>query len=432
LKKFKGIALIVSFLFLAQNFGQIVRQISFENLTETNVNFLKNHIDTKENTILDEKQIKNDVQLIKNLNLFLAVDYKTIQNSDSSVNVIFIIKESKYLYPIFTLGGFGKKINFSLGFGHINFRGRAQSLGFFYQFYDRHSFNIYHNVPFHKNTKTGHDFSLGIKGTIEPLYFSNEARQFKYDNYHISLGAHRWLNRFIKFGFGGMSMYELYQNNQPTKSINEIATDGTSASPYETSKRFSLFKIQARSFLSYTRVNYMFERRSGLSATLFAENIQTFRVKDASFFKLTNDLSLFRIVGKNGNIAFRNKIGISTNNDSPFSPFVIDGYVNIRGSGDRVARGTGELIFNLEYQYTVWRHKYFVLQTNTYADVGYIRSAGAKIKTAFQSNNSYYFSGIGVRLQSRFLYNTTLRIDYGANLKNASNRSFTFGLGHFF
>jgi hypothetical protein len=47
------------------------------------------------------------------------------------------------------------------------------------------------------------------------------------------------------------------------------------------------------------------------------------------------------------------RLGLSTNNESPFAPFSLDNNINLRGVGNAVDRGTGSIVFNTEYRYTL-------------------------------------------------------------------------------
>lgn len=103
----------------------------------------------------------------------------------------------------------------------------------------------------------------------------------------------------------------------------------------------------------------------------------------ASFVKFTSDFTSYKNIWKRGNLAFHHKFGIATNNFSPFSPFVIDGFLNIRGVGNRIERGTAEHIINLEYRHTLFNKKYFTLQGIMFIDYGALRDAGQLIHQIF-------------------------------------------------
>lgn len=406
--------------------GQLstISSISFETLTRTKPDFLLSRLDFQTGDSVSLEEVEKNTQYLRNLNLFLSVDFKVDSLSNSKIGLIFILEEASYVYPIFSIGGFDEKLNLLLGVGDINFLGKAQHIGFIYNYYDRHSFTFYQNAPMHKNRRTGHEFVLGKRSTLEPLYFGSASSRFNFDNYHVSIGGYLWVNRFLNFGLGTMVMYENYENREVA-----IITPGKT---FAVGDQFNFWKLQVRANATFNAINYFFERRNGIKNTLYAENIATANNPNASFFKVTNELNFYKFIGKSGNLNLRNRIGIATNNNSPFSPFVIDGFVNVRGSGDRIARGTGEMILNLEYTHTVWRNKLCFVMVNSFFDMGFLRPPGEGFNKSFETSNSHAYYGAGLKIQSRKFYNTLLRLDFGLNTQNYKQNGFTFGFGHFF
>jgi len=401
---------------------QKIASIDFENLKKSKTEFVAAQLNVSIGDSVSLDLIETNAQFLRDLNLFLSVDYTidTLPNSDVSISYIF--NEAISIYPIFSIAGFKNQLNLQLGAADINFLGKGNTIGVIYQFYDRHSIFFYQNSPRHLNNRTGHEFSVGRKSTVEPLYFNDHTANFNFDNYHVSLGGNLWLNRYLKLNLGGMYMFEQYTNVDSTFDIGNKV--------FENREQFSFNKIQIRSSVSYRRIQYLFERRSGFAATIFAENIQTSGNPLASFFKGTVMANCFIPLFKRGNLTLQHKFGLATNNFSPFAPFVIDGYLNVRGSGNRIARGTGELIFNTEYLHTLWKHPWFYLQANSFVDIGMLRPAGGVINEF--ADNAFYYGGLGLRLQSRKFYNTILRVDYGFNLNHIADNGLTFGFGHFF
>ncbi len=398
----------------AQN--QVVA-INFEGLTKTDSVFLLKYIETKVNMPYDSVQVQTDVQQLQNLNLFFAVHYTYQKDADDNYALTFVVEEAIYLYPIASISGFDDQLKIQLGANQINFLGRAQSIGFLYQYYDRHSFSFFYTAPIHSNAKTGHEFALGKYSTVEPLYFEDTTSSFNFDNYSVSAGAFYWLNRKIRFGLGGMYIYETYEQL-------DNADIGLGQSD------FSFDKYQVRLTANFFNINQHFEMRKGLGVSLFSETIQTAGVPEASFFKFTSVVKYFQRIGKNGNFGIQQKFGVSTNNFSPFAPFVLDGFINVRGIGNRVARGTGEFIINTEYLHTVLRKKFFIAQLVALADYGTLRAPG--MVNFFNSKQVNLFTGLGIRIHSQFFYKSIFRLDYAVNPIRPKERGFTFGLGQFF
>ena len=80
--------------------------------------------------------------------------------------------------------------------------------------------------------------------------------------------------------------------------------------------------------------------------------------------------------GHKGNLAMRLRLAISTNNETPFAPFVVDSHVNLRGVGNRIDRGTAQVVFNAEYRHTVYNLNRWAGQLVAFSDIGTWRNPG--------------------------------------------------------
>lgn len=420
----KYLLLLIALITLNVAFSQKVSRIYYENLKRTKANFLNQRLDIKIGDTISKLEVEESIVFLKDLNLFFDIESRIEPQLDGSIHVCFVVYEATYIYPVISDLGTDEKLKISVGVADINFGGRKQTLGVLYEYYDRHSFKFYQITPWHKNNRTGHEFFLGKISTIEPLYFDSISALFNYDNYSASAGLYYWFNRYLKSSVGTMFAYESYLNNDADFNYN--------GNIIEMNERNIFYKYQLRAGLTYNRIGYDLESRKGFYNNFHVETIQTIDYPDFSFFKVTNEFKYFKKLSYRGNFAFRQSIGLSSNTDSPFSPFVIDGFINIRGSGNRIARGTGELILNAEYLFTLWRNKFFFLQSNTFIDVGFLRPPAQSISTAFNPENSYYYAGLGLKFQLRVIYNSVLSFDYGINLQDVNQGGFLLGFGHFF
>ena len=121
-----------------------VHSISFTGLTRTNESFLRGIIQLREGEIFTDTFLEEDVYLLKNLNLFFDVQGVANAFQPELIDVTFEISEANYIYPIISASGFDDQLKLQLGVNDINFLGRAQSFGVLYQYYDRHSFSLFH------------------------------------------------------------------------------------------------------------------------------------------------------------------------------------------------------------------------------------------------------------------------------------------------
>ena len=418
------VCLLLLTLCFQEAYSQQIKSISFSGLTVTKEDYLRDIISCKESGKFMEKELQDDVFLLRNLNLFFEVEGIAETTDSLSYYLTFKIREANYLYPVISISGFQDQLKLQLGGNHINFLGRAQSIGVLYQFYDRHSFSIFHTAKRHSNQKTGHEFAIAKYSTIEPLYSKDTTGQdtvsdFDFDNYSVSTGSHYWLGRYTNIGIGAAYMYEDYSQRDDAFDFYGI-------------KRFNFHKHQLRTHAETNRVEYLFERLEGWKARVYGEWIKTYSENAPSFLKLQLSGSYYRLVGKRGNIAGSVRLGTSSNAESPFAPFVLDGFVNVRGIGNRVERGTAEIIVNGEYRHSLWTHKYVTLQSAAFFDYGALREAGKSFDTFFDDEYPNLFLGTGLRFNLNILYKTCIRIDYSINPFDTSQRGLTFGFGQFF
>jgi hypothetical protein len=126
------------------------------------------------------------------------------------------------------------------------------------------------------------------------------------------------------------------------------------------------------------------------------------------------------------------RVGLSSNDKSPFAPFALDNNLNIRGVGNIIDRGTGVIVLNTEYRKTLYEKGWFVLQGNAFIDSGSWRQPGGNFSDFVASDNFRVYPGIGLRVIHKTIFNATFRIDYGFGItKNASN-GIVFGIGQYF
>jgi outer membrane protein assembly factor BamA len=273
-------------------YGQTLETIRFEGATKTDSSYLTALIDCKVGAELDSATLATDLQTLKNLNLFFSVDH-SLKINGNKAELVFIIEEAVYLYPIISISGFKDQFKFQAGANQINFLGKAQSIGFLYQYYDRHSLSLFYTAPKHSNGKTGHEVALAKYSTVEPLYFQDTVSSFNFDNYSVSLGGFYWLGKKLRLGLGGMYMWEQYEQ-----------IDNAEIGFQDDLFKFNKYQIRFRT--DYEGINQHYEYREGISASFFSEMIQTEGVPEASFLKATTRLKYFRRIGKKGNFGIQN------------------------------------------------------------------------------------------------------------------------------
>lgn len=192
---------------------------------------------------------------------------------------------------------------------------------------------------------------------------------------------------------------------------------------------FETNKYLGKAFYDYNALNYHYYFTEGFrSFTNFTfvtgKNING----DRQFVSFENDLFFYKRIKSKGNWATRLKIGLATNTPSPFA---IDNNQNIRGIGNLVKRGSGVWAVNTEYRHTLIEKKWFVLQANSFWDIGSLRQAGENLNTFFKNKSIETRAGVGVRIIHKFIFRAIIRIDYWFSFDNSPG-GLVFGIGQYF
>jgi outer membrane protein insertion porin family len=394
-------------------------EIKFAGLEKTQESYLHNFIESKEDSLLDSATVINDVQRLHNLQLFKDVSY-SIKDSPEGKIIEFNTSELFTLLPILNFGGVTDNFWFQIGAMDYNWLGNGYTLGGYYRYYDRHSFSVYIKAPYLFDNHWGLTTDLARFSTIEPAYFPEGVADYNVDHWNfISSFIYNFnLNNSIEFGGG--YLYERYDKN-------EIQSGQFAPGP----DFRDYHKILAKFLLHSKYINYNYQYLKGFSNELNLENVTTAGDYDL-FWKILNISKLFIRPNSAGNLAFRLRLGISTNKDSPFVPFVLDNYINVRGSGNRVSRGTAEITLNSEYRHTVWESYWGAVQGVAFMDMSAWRPAAGKFSQMFEDKYYVTFGGLGIRFYFKKFNNFIFRLDYGKSVTGNKGSGIVFGAGQYF
>lgn len=220
--------------------------------------------------------------------------------------------------------------------------------------------------------------------------------------------------------FGGGYLYERYEKNTGKSGPNPPGPD------LETFHKY-LLKLQ----LHQDRLNYFYQYLTGYSNILTLEIVAA-KNEGFDFWKILNEAKWFASLSEINNLAIRLRSGISSNKDSPFVPFVLDSYINVRGSGNRTSRGTSELTLNLEDRVTLAEPRWGVVQGVGFIDWSSWRPAGGDFSEMLEADNNVTFLGLGIRVHYTRFYNLVFRLDYGMNVVKLQEHGLVVGLGQYF
>lgn len=406
---------------LAQETGlQRIDRVEFQGLKRTQASYLKQFIQAEVGAVVDEKALQIDVQKLKNIASIGNAFYR-IDTVNKQLKVIFGVEEVRTLLPIVNFGGIKGNLWFQLGFSDINWQGKGQFLSAAYQNNDRrHSGNIYYRVPRIKATEWGFSASLSRWASREPLYFDEGTVNYDYDNTGISLTSIRRFGFYRNLEFGGTYFVEKYQ-----KSALQFLE--TTPGPENLTQPKFLTKIE----YSENFLDYHFFYLKGLIWRITLQDV--YNTLDKTWFhSLQFQGRHFSRINEKGNIAIRLRAAIASNNETPFAPFVVDSHVNLRGVGNRIDRGTAQLVFNAEYRHTVLESPKWGAQIVGFSDLGTWRNPGGDLKDLFNPDQFRHFIGGGFRLIYQKIYGAVLRVDYGIDVYNTDQRGLVIGLGQYF
>ncbi len=409
--------IILFFLGCTKVCSQRVADVRIEGLKKTKEQYVRQFISVKSGDRLDSAQLMLDEKILTNLEMFNNADFQVSKDSNGEFLITFLVDELYTLLPIFSFGGIKENFWIQAGISEVNLRGRGNKLTTYYQYYDRSSVATHLTLERINQSRWGVNVNFIKWSTLEPLFFDHGVVEYEYDNWTYGATAIRYFQYRDKLEFGGAYFTEDY---------TRIGGENSNA-PLRVSEKKLLGKV----LYTIDRVNYHFFYLDGLKNQLNAQTVRSLD-DDPPFYIVFNDLNYFRRIREKGNLAVRFRYGISSNEDSPFAPFVLDSYLNIRGIGNRVDRGTGALILNMEYRQTLFEKERIAIQGVVFSDTGSWRNPGGDFSDFKNPDNFVLFAGGGFRFIHKKIYNAILRVDYGFNLQETQINGFVLGVGQYF
>ncbi|MEM1219354.1 MAG: BamA/TamA family outer membrane protein [Bacteroidota bacterium] len=397
-----------------------IGQIEFDGLRKNKESFLRRVIESEAGHSLDLEKIQNDLKYLKQLSGVAMAEYR-IDTTENGLTIQFQIEEAKTFFPIVNFGGIRDNFWFQLGANEMNLRGRGDQLTVYYQNIDRrHNFNVFYRLPFINGSRWGGTVNVRRFASVEPIYFDESTVFYDYNN--NSLGASIFYqlqsNHFIEFGTTFFT--ERFAKNE--RHQGEV-TPG----PDEVDEPKLLFKA----IHQINEIDWHYFYQDGFVNQLNVESVYNLNFGDW-FLLVFNDTHYFKRLGKRGNLATRLRLGISSNGNNPFAPFVLDSYINIRGSGNRIDRGTGVIVLNVEYRHTFFEERLFAGQVVGFSDAGTWRNPGGPLSDLTDIENFRHFVGAGFRIIYKKAFNAMIRVDYGVDIYDPSQRGFVLGFGQYF
>jgi outer membrane protein insertion porin family len=393
---------------------QSISTVEFTGLTKTKESFLRQYINVAVGEKYDSSELVNDRQRLLNLGILGEVEIQ-LQNIESNVKVTFACREMINTLPIFALGKTADTFWCRAGLQSLSLSGRGDKFFAYYQYYDRHSFYLNYATDRIGNSRWGTTVSLIKWATVEPLNSESGLSNYNYTNYTGYVSAVRFLTfrETLDFGVGFFNERFEAQRMQDNELVDVVQGE----------------KLLSKLTFKSNHLDYNAFYVDGVYNQLNVEFIHSLD-EVQNFVTVFNDFRYFKQVSKRFNWANRLRTGIATNDENPFAPFVLDSYLNIRGVGNRVDRGTGSAVINTELRYTLFDQRTLAAQGIGFFDFGTWRKPGGSFNDFTKSENMRAFSGIGFRLIYKRAFDTMLRIDYGYDYNK--NTGLVIGIGQYF
>ncbi|MDT0558514.1 outer membrane protein assembly factor [Ichthyenterobacterium sp. W332] len=384
--------------------------------------FVKKVSSIKPGVALDSTIIEADIKLLKRLPSIAHAYYQVFPAEEpNEFNVFYNIEENFTIIPsanVYTTND--EEFAYRLGLYEFNLFGQNMTFGGFYQKDIYSSYAINFRAPFLFSKRIGLAVNYQDLTTQEPVFFDNTTADYKYNNESFEvLGLYQFnfTNR-IEFGLNFFTEDYEYKFGATNPNI-----------PQALRVKKMLYKL----IYEHNNLNYDYQYVEGFRSIFNFQYVHSTNDAQLPDFLIGwNDFQYFKRVGTKGNWANRLRLGLSSNDDTPFAPFSVDNNLNIRGVGNTIDRGTGVIVLNTEYRHTLYEKNWFVLQGNAFIDAGSWRNPGGELGDFGKSQNLRVYPGVGLRFIHKKIFNAIFRIDYGYGITNNATNGFVFGIGQYF
>jgi len=399
--------------------AQQISKITFQENHNTKAAFLKKLVEVKEGDQLDSIVLKNDIKKLKRLPV-IAHAYFQVQTVKEGYHVIYGVQENFTIIPevnFYTTNN--GELAVRTGVYEYNFLGRNIKFGGVYQHDIFNSVAVNFRAPQLFSKSIGLTLNYNNLTTREPVFLNGGSADYRYNNVsYEALGLFQF-NLQNRVEIGGSFFTEDYEYIEGETAENV---------PQDLKVNKNLLKL----IYVYNNLDYYFQYVSGFKSVLNLQHVISTDNTLPSFTIFFNDFLYYKRIGNKGNLANRLRVGLANNDDTPFAPFAVDNNLNIRGVGNTIDRGTGVIVLNTEYRYTIVDKKWFTLQSNVFLDAGSWRNPGGDIGDFGDSQNFRVYPGAGIRFIHKRIFNAVFRIDYGYGITPDATNGFVFGVGQYF
>lgn len=409
----------ISFQVYAQN--QMVSDLKVQGNKKLKTSFVKKLSKVKSGVLLDSVMIEEDIKRLKRLPSVAHAYYQIFPaEKQGEYNVFYTIDENFTIIPsvnVYTTNE--DEFAYRLGLYEFNFFGQNIVFGGFYQKDIYSSYGINFRAPYLFSRNFGLAFNHQDLTTQEPVFFNNSTSDYKYNNTSYEI----------------LGLYEFNFKNRIELGFNYFTEDYQykfGATSPDVPQALNVHKVLYKGIYAFNTLDYDYQYVSGFKNMFQFQYVTTRDNSLPEFIIGWNDLLYYKRIGQKGNWANRLRLGLASNDETPFAPFSVDNNLNIRGVGNTIDRGTAAIVLNTEYRYTLVDKTWFVLQGNAFVDAGSWRNPGGDFGDFGDDQNLRVYPGVGLRFMHKKIFNAIFRIDYGYGITKDASRGFVFGIGQYF
>jgi len=416
----KSLLYITIFLFCGTTFAQHISEVSFQDNKKTKTGFLRKITNIKEGQPLDSLLLERDIVRVKRLPGIAHAYYQVKLRADGTYHVVYGVEENFTIIPsanVFTTND--DEFAYRLGLFEFNALGQGIVFGGSFQRDIYNSYGINFRAPYLFSKKFGIALNHNNLTTLEPVFFDDTTADYKYNNTSYEV----------------LGLYEVNFNHRIELGLNFFTEDYEyieGATNPDVPQNLVVDKLLYKLFYEYNNVDSYYQYQDGFKSSFKLQYVTSTDEALPGFVIGFNDFVYYNRIGKKGNWASRLRLGVATNNNSPFAPFAVDNNLNIRGVGNTIDRGTAAIVLNTEYRHTLYERDWFVLQGNVFVDGGTWRNPGGNFGDFADSQNLRIYPGAGVRFIHKRIFNTVFRVDYGYGITQDATNGFVFGIGQYF
>jgi len=387
-----------------------IKEIKIQGNERTKEQVIRQEIKIKENEPFNTKRIEEDIQRLKNLEIFDSVNYKTeYDEMTKGIKVVFEVKENWPLFPDVDFGSEGEKSYWEIGIYEHNFLGDNERLGLWYGEKDNGAF---YGFEFHQPRICGSMYLIGLSIHKE----MSDEKEYK-EGRLISSYQKEGNEGNIKIGrkIDDMRNISLSFNTKNETFILDKKSPGSSPIP-KNGKTNSLILGGEYGRID-VKATQLFE---GSRYSLSVENAGRYIGSDFDFTKLNFEHKYFIKMDKNENVCWRILGGkgweLKMQHRYELDNF-LRGNLAYQFKGDKIA------IFNTEYRQEIIDNTLWMLQGVGFTDIGNVW--GEKFGKLKMS------AGIGLRLVFKSIIDIPFRLDFICGISGLEG-NVSFGFGQFF